>query len=231
MRRRDFVKAIVAVPAAVNEMFAQTSTAPYGQKTTAPQSASSAPPAPAPQDSPKSPLRQGLLEFRSQPITATVPDAIASTEGRFFSDRQMATLRKLGDILLPPYNGYPGAAQAGAPEFLDFLIGVSPADRQHMYTTGLDWLEASAQKKFSVPFAQVDAEQADKLLRPYLRTWMNDHPPTQPQERFVNLVHQDFRTATMNSQEWSIAATSSGDRAPGIGLYWSPVDPDIQRYI
>lgn len=235
MRRRDFVKAIVAVPVAiplaVNDMFGQTTTAPYGQRTSAPQSSSSAAPAPAAETAPKSTLRQGLANFRSQPITSTTPDAVATTEGHFFNDQHLATLQKLGDILLPPYDGYPGSTQAGAPEFLDFLIGVSPADRQHMYRTGLDRLHTEAQKQFGIPFAQVNAEQADKLLRPWLRTWMNEHPPTEPYERFINLAHQDLRTATMNSQTWSIAATSSGERAPGIGLYWSPIDPDIQRYV
>lgn len=221
----------MAVPVAVNQMFGQTTTAPYGQKTTAPQSASSAAPAPAPETAPKSTLRQGLLRFQAQPITAAVPDSIATTEGHFFNDQHMATLRKLGDILLPPYDGYPGSTQAGAPEFLDFLIGVSPAERQLMYRTGLERLNADAQKAFGIPFAKVNAEQADKLLRPWLRTWMNDHPPTEPYARFINLAHEDLRTATMNSEMWSIAATSSGERAPGIGLYWSPVDPDIQKYV
>lgn len=222
---------MVAVPVAVNEMFGQATSAPLGQKTSAPQSASSAATAPAAETAPKSTLRQGLLDFRSQPIASTVPDSVATTQGHFFNDEHMATLRKLGDILLPPYDGYPGSAQAGAPEFLDFLIGVSPADRQHMYRMGLDRLDADARRNFGVAFALVNAEQADKLLHPWLRTWMNDHPPTEPYERFINLAHQDLRTATMNSQAWSIAATSSGERAPGIGLYWSPVDPDIQRYV
>lgn len=231
MRRRDFVKAIVTVPLAVNDVLGQTTTAPYGQQTSAPQSPASAAPAPAAETAPKSTLRQGLLDFRSQPITSTVPDAVAVTEGHFFNARHMATLRKLANILLPPYDGYPGAADADAPEFLDFLIGVSPADRQHMYTSGLERLDADAHKMYGVAFAQVNAEQADKLLRPWLRTWMTDHPPTEPYAKFINVAHQDLRTATMNSQAWSIAATSSGDRAPGIGLYWSPIDPDIQRYV
>lgn len=222
---------MVAVPLTVNDVLGQTTTQPYGQKTTVPQSASSAAPAPAPETAPKSFLRPGLLNFRSQPITTNVADSVAETEGHFFSARHMETLRKLGDVLLPPYDGYPGSAEAGAPEFLDFLIGVSPADRQHMYTAGLERLDTEAQKHFGVSFSHVNAEQADKLLRPWLRTWMNDHPPTEPYEKFINLVHEDLRTATMNSQAWSIAATSSGDRAPGIGLYWSPVDPDIQRYV
>ncbi|MHB8303213.1 MAG: gluconate 2-dehydrogenase subunit 3 family protein [Acidobacteriaceae bacterium] len=231
MRRRDFVKALAAVPVAVNDLFGQTTSATYGQKTPAPQSSSTAAAPPEAETAPQSLESNGLLGYRSQPIDSTIPDAVATTEGHFFHPQQMATLRKLGDVLLPPMNGYPGSTQAGAPEFLDFLIGASPALRQHMYRTGLDWLNAETEKHFGIPFAKVNAEQADKLLRPWLRTWMTYHPPTEPYAHFINLAHQDIRTATMNSQEWSIAATSSGERAPGVGLYWSPIDPDIQRYV
>jgi len=235
MRRRDFVKAMVVAPVAARDMFGQTATLHAGQtdgqKTSAPQSSSTAAAPPAPESAPRSPERQGLLDFRTQPITTTVPDAIATTEGHFFNQQQMATLEKLGDVLMPPLNGYPGSTQASAPEFLDFLIGASPMERKHMYQAGLDRLNADAHKQFGIPFAKVNAEQADKLLHPWLRPWMNEHPPTEPYVQFINLAHQDIRTATMNSQVWSIAATSSGERAPGVGLYWSPIDPDIQMYV
>ena len=175
--------------------------------------------------------QRGSFGFQSPAIPATVPDAVAMTEQHYFHAEHMATLRKLGDVLLPPLNGYPGSTQACAPEFIDFLISVSPAERQHMYRSGLDRLNADAQKHFGVPFAKVNEEQADTLLRPWLRVWMRDHPPTEPFAAFINVAHEDIRTATMNSQAWSIAATSAGERAPGIDWYWSPIDPDIQMYV
>ncbi len=67
------------------------------------------------------------MEVKPLPMTPLVPDAVAQTNAYFFSDRQIATLRRLSEILLPPIKGYPGALDAGTPEFLDFLIGVSPA--------------------------------------------------------------------------------------------------------
>ncbi|MEO6828260.1 MAG: gluconate 2-dehydrogenase subunit 3 family protein [Acidobacteriaceae bacterium] len=231
MRRRDFVKAIVAVPVTVSTLFGQTASVPASQQISAPQSSSTAASPPAPEIAPKAIEHPESFGFRTETIPATVPDAVAKTEEHFFNPRHMMSLRKLGDILLPSINGYPGSTQAGAPEFIDFLISVSPSDRQHMYLHGLDRLDADAEKQFRVRFADVNAEQADKLLRPWLRTWVVDHPPTEPFARFINVAHQDFRTATMNSQAWSIAATSGGERAPGIGFYWSPIDPDIQMYV
>ncbi len=231
MRRRDFVKAIVAVPVTAVPMFGQNATTSTSEKTSEPQSTSSAAASPTPETAPKQLQEPQSFGFQSPAIPSTIPDEIATTEQHYFHAEHMATLRKLGDILLPPMNGYPGSTQASAPEFIDFLISVSPGERQKMYRSGLERLNAEALKQFGVPFAQVNAQQADALLRPWLRTWMEDHPPAEPFARFINVAHEDIRTATMNSQLWSIAATSAGERAPGIGWYWSPVDPDIQMYV
>jgi hypothetical protein len=231
MRRRDFVKAIVAVPVTAIPIFGQNATPTTAEKTSAPQSTSTAAAPPTPETAPKQVAEPQSFGFQSPAIPSTIPDVIATTEQHYFHAENMATLRKLGDILLPPMNGYPGSTQASAPEFIDFLISVSPVERQKMYRSGLDRLNAEAHKQFGIPFAQVNAQQADALLRPWLRTWMVDHPPAEPFARFINVAHEDIRTATMNSQLWSIAATSAGERAPGIGWYWSPIDPDIQMYV
>lgn len=172
---------------------------------------------------------KGLMEVKPLPMTPLVPDAVAQTDVRFFNDQQTATLRRLSEVLLPAYKGYPGATEAGAPEFLDFLIGVSPPERQQMYQSGLDRLESEAKQHFHVSFAAVEPAQADELLRPWLKTWMNDHPPTEPYAHFINIVHSDIRTATVNSQAWSNAAKAAGQKTPDVGLYWFPVDPDIRR--
>jgi hypothetical protein len=216
MRRRDFVKAIVAIPISAKTLLGQqadTKAAPHPQEPVAP---------------PATP--RGLSDPRA-PITSSVPDAVATTQAHFFNEQQMATLGKLAAILMCAPKGYPSASEAGALEFIDFLIGASPDDRKQMYQAGLDRLNADAKKEFHVPFAQVTAEQADKLIRPWLRTWAPNHPPTERFADFINLAHHDIRTATMNSQAWSTAATSAGERAPGVGLYWSPIDPDLRRYV
>ncbi len=219
MDRRDFVKAVVAVPVAAKAMLAQ-------QHTAAPEKSAAATPPPTAE-----PAHFGIPSRSLPSIVSSVPDQVAKTEAHFFDDTQMATLRKLSGVLMPSLNGYPGAVEAGAPEFLDFLIGVSPHDRQEMYRAGLDRLNADAKKQFHVQFTEVNAAQADTLLRPWLRAWMPDHPPSEPYAHFINVAHEDIRTATMNSQAWSVAATSTGERAPGVGVYWSPIDPDIQKYV
>jgi Gluconate 2-dehydrogenase subunit 3 len=189
------------------------------------------PAAPAPAATAPGPVpwMRGLMEVKPLPMTPLVPDAVAQTNATFFSAPQMATLRHLAEILQPPYKGYPGAAQAGTPEFLDFLIGASPADRQLMYTSGLDRLDSEAHQHFQKSFAELDASQADRLIRPWLRAWMNEHPPTESYELFMNIVHNDVRAATINSQPWSEAARASGQQTPNVDLYWFPIDPDLHR--
>jgi Gluconate 2-dehydrogenase subunit 3 len=215
MQRRDFVKAMVAASATAKTMLGQQSATPV-----APSVPSPTPTAPGPV-----PWMRGLMEVKPLPIGSTVPDAVAQTNAYFFDEKQLATLRRLSEILLPPLRGYPGANDAGAPEFIDFLIGVSPADRQQMYQSGLDRLDAEAKQHFGVTFSKLDKAQADQLIRPWLRTWMTDHPPTEPYARFINMAHSDIRTATINSEAWSKA----GRQAPEMDLYWFPVDPDIHR--
>ncbi len=224
MRRRDFVKAMVAVPVTAKAML--------GQQTAAPPTTPLPPPPP-----PYEVMRRQALTFKAPPITSVVPDSVAETETHFFSDQQLATLRKLSEILMPALNGYPGATQAGTPEFIDFLIGASPAARQKMYQSGLDRLNKEAKKQFGTPFAELNATQADKLLRPLLGVWAiadnypADQAPGEPFMQFINVAHQDIRMATINSQAWSVATIAAGERAPGIGLYWSPIDPDIEMYV
>jgi hypothetical protein len=226
MRRRDFVKGILAASAAARAMGAQQATpaAPSAQAA-APQSLPpAAPSAPGP-----TPWMSGLLEVKPLELDTVVPDAVAQTDAHFFNPQQRLTLRRLCEVLMPPLKGYPGALDAGAPEFLDFLIGVSPRQQRQMYQSGLDHLDAEATRRFAVPFSKVTDAQADALIRPWLRAWMSDHPPSEPHARFINLAHLDIRRATVNSQAWSEAASAAGKTDTGLDLYWYPVDPNLNR--
>jgi hypothetical protein len=185
---------------------------------------------------------------------ATVADLVATGDPHFFTHQQFATLRQLCVLMMPALNGYPSAVEAGVPEFLDFLVSATPTgrqqsyvaalagsvparqvvtgstDRRHMYVEGLERLESEARRRFSKSFAALNPDQADTLLAPALAPWMADHPPRDSFQRFVNVMHLDIRTSTMNSAAWSAAAVAAGERAPGIGMYWSPIDPRIERY-
>jgi hypothetical protein len=226
MRRRDFVKGILAASAAARAMGAQQAT-PATQAT--PPVAPHAMPPAAPVAPGPVPWMRGLMDVKPLDLGTLVPDAVAQDDAHFFNALETATLRRLCALLMPPLKGNPGALEAGTPEFLDFLIGASPRHRQQLYLAGLDRLDAEAKHKFAIAFASVTDAQADALIRPWLRTWMVEQLPTEVYAAFINQAHSDIRTATVNSQAWNESARAAGNRFNGVDLYWYPVDPNMRR--
>jgi hypothetical protein len=194
MKRRRFIQTLAATPAAALPLSAE----PPAVNAASPQ-----------EDAPKYEL--------------STADAVADGVPRFFSAEQMAALRKLSDLLMPALNGMPGALACGAPEFLDFLIGKSPADRKRLYAGGLDALNAQARRRFGKGFADLDEAQAAELLAPLRQPWTYN-PPTDPFARFLREAKQDVRAATMNSREYIAASSTGGRRGGGTGQYWYPID-------
>jgi len=186
MKRRRFIQALAAAPAAP-ALLAQQGVQQPAQ-------------APAPAEPP--------------PLVFAAPEQGADPVLGFFSARQMATLRRLCDLLVPGAPEAPGALDAHVPEFMDFLIGDSPAGRQQVWTRGLDALESQSQRLFRKPFADTDTAQADTLFAPLRQPWTFE-PPADPIARLLAVAKQEVQTATVNSFE---------RRRTGGGLYWLPVD-------
>lgn len=209
MQRRDFVRALVSLFVAAKATRAQ-------QRVNDP---TLPPPAPVP-------WTLGLNTQTPMPATK-LADEIASTDSDFFTSVQMRTLTRLCDVLLPPLNGKPGAVEAQTPMFLDFLIGSSPEQRQKIYAGGLDWLEETAQAKYKTEFAQLDGTQAGEVIKPWLRTWMSDHPPTETHADFINIAHDDIRSATVNSKVWNDVPSVGAEPKTEEGIYWLPIEPDV----
>jgi hypothetical protein len=159
-------------------------------------------------------------------LEVTSSDSAAVPVAQFFTAPQFAALRRLSGLIQPAMNGSPGALECGAPEFLDFLIGVSPADRQQLYRNGLDALNTHAKKQFGKSFADVDDAQAHTVLKPMLVAvpWPKD-PPREPLQAFLFAVREDIPMATRNSPEFAASAANAGRRVRGGGLVWKPIDP------
>ncbi len=198
MKRRRFIQALAATPAApaLLAQQAQQGVQPITQQAPPPAEAS---------------------------LRYTVPDAAAEPVPHFFTVLQFAALRKLSDLLNPPINGAPGALDAKAPEFLDFLLSQSAADRQQLYRNGLDGLNTQAKKRFNKLFADVDAGQAETLLAPLRDPWTYD-APADAVAAMLRAAKDDVRRATLNSREWNLASVAGRTRGGGGGLYWLPID-------
>src|SRR6185369_2896616 len=132
MKRRGFVKTLIALPAA--PALADQQQAPASPRTPV------QPPAGGRGGGGGGRFGQGNIPKFELISTETLGEPVV----RFFAPPQFAALHKLSDVLMPPMGGLPGALDCGAPEFLDFLIGSSPADRQSIYRSGLDTLNARA---------------------------------------------------------------------------------------
>jgi hypothetical protein len=221
MRRRRFFKALAVLPAAP-ALMPQQATPPGNPQI----------PAVTPPEGGRGGRGGGGGRFGAGNIPKfeqTAPDAVGRVTQRFFTSPQWTALRKLSEVLMPPMRGNPGAIECGAPEFLDFLIGASPADRQHLYRNGLDMLNTRAKKQFNKSFAELDTAQADATIRPLLVAvpWVHD-APRDPNAHFIAEAHRDIRTATQNSREWAEASAASGRRGGfggGGGSYINPIDP------
>lgn len=227
MKRRKFLQVISAVPVVVAvPLLAQRATKQTGQGSPEVPS-SSAPPGPSmppgsPSSSPISPASVLKTTFFETELTS-VP--------KFFTSSQFAALRRLSKSFVPPMNGKPGAVEAGAAEFLDFYTSVSLPDRQELYRTGLDNLNAQAESRFRKSFGELTDTEADSILKPMLkpRGSSGGFQAFLELGPFVNRAYQDIRTVTRNSPAWAENA-----RAAGIDvltpLCWTAVDPTLPLY-
>lgn len=153
-------------------------------------------------------------------LTATAADAVADGVRKFFTPQQMAALRRLGELIVPAAGNRPGATEAKAAEFLDFLLSQSGHARQVLYSNGLDRLQLESGKRYNRRFEDLTAEQADALMAPL-------HGPSSargPGAEFLRAAKDDLLAATLNSREHAEAQRAAGRRAGGTGTYWYPVE-------
>ena len=192
MNRRTILKSLVAAPAAV----ALQAQAPPGE------------PARAVEETPK--------------VETTVPDANVDPVARFFTPEQFAALTRLSEVFEPSGPQSPGASDARAAEFLDFLVSQSPPPRQTLYRIGLDLLNSASAHRYHQPFAALDPEQTAAVLQPLSRPWTYEDP-SDPLEHFLREAKADILQATRNSYEFISVASKRSRGASGVGEFWYPL--------
>jgi hypothetical protein len=83
---------------------------------------------------------------------------------QFFSPEEYKLVERLTDLIIPS-DETPGAREAGAAEFVDFMVA-HDRDRQYPLRTGLTWLNAHAERLLGKPFLQLSQEQQVSILEP-----------------------------------------------------------------
>src|SRR5205085_1012304 len=84
---------------------------------------------------------------QSQQARAQAATANRAYAPRFFSAHEYATVIALSDLILPRDNRSGSASDAGAPEFIDYIVA-EQSERQTAMRGGLSWLDNESRKRF-----------------------------------------------------------------------------------
>jgi hypothetical protein len=85
------------------------------------------------------------------------------------------TLRRLSDLMIPADEHSPGALEAGAADFIDFLCA-STDEMRDMYTGGLFWLDQAMKHRYDgQDFLQASPERQTAMLD--LIAWRKNRSP------------------------------------------------------
>lgn len=157
------------------------------------------------------------------PLRLTDANQVADGVLKFFTPVEFASFRRLGNVIMPPAEGEPGALDSKAPEFLDFLLSESPLEVQVLYRNGVRDLDKRSMQLHKQNFAKLpDAGIAD-VLSPLNVPWTYEGP-TEPFAQFLQASKIAFYQATINSREWADAQSSRRRGAAGLNTYYLPVE-------
>jgi hypothetical protein len=124
-------------------------------------------------------------------------------QARFFSAAEYATVARLCDLIIPS-DETPGAREAGASEFIDFMVGHQSPDQQKRFRTGLAWLEDRAQGTHKRAFTAL-APPAQQEILDALAFKDRHRPGDEAGRAFFSLVREytvmGYYTSEMGLQE------------------------------
>jgi gluconate 2-dehydrogenase gamma chain len=84
-------------------------------------------------------------------------------EPKFFTAHEYQTVGVLADLIIPRDERSGGATEAGAAEFMDFMLSDHP-DNQVAARGGLAWLDNESRHRFALTFIACTAAQQTALL-------------------------------------------------------------------
>ena len=102
--------------------------------------------------------REAVVE--AQRTTALTGTAYAPT---FFTPHEYDTVKLLADLIIPADARSGSATDAGAPEFIDFMLTTYP-DNQMAVRGGLAWMDNECRDRYGQPFLTCTPAQRTALL-------------------------------------------------------------------
>lgn len=156
-------------------------------------------------------------------LRLTNPNQVADGVLKFFTPAEFVSFRRLADLIMPRVEEEPGAVDAKAPEFLDFLLSESPAEVQMLYRNGVRDLEKQSLQRHKQSFAKLPDSGVAEVLSPLHASWTYQGP-TEPFAQFLQASKIAFYQATVNSREWADTQSSRRRGAAGMNNYYLPVE-------
>jgi gluconate 2-dehydrogenase gamma chain len=105
-------------------------------------------------------------EGPNQPARDTKQPQGSQAKTRFFTAREMRTVRVLADDIIPRDERSGSATDAKVPEFIDFNLSVAETneDTRTAWRGGLRWLDTESRKRFGVAYASAREAQRHAIL-------------------------------------------------------------------
>jgi hypothetical protein len=127
----------------------------------------------------------------------------AGYQPKCFTHHNFLTLKKLADLIIPADEHSPGASDAGAAEYIDFLSSRN-ADLAAIFNGGFAWIDEYMQRRNGADFLGAKPEMQTALLD-LLAYRKNATPETAPGQRFWvwvrNMVVDAFYTSPVGIKD------------------------------
>jgi gluconate 2-dehydrogenase gamma chain len=128
-----------------------------------------------------------------------------------FAPHEFQTLRRLSDLIIPADEHSPGALEAGAAEWIDYMASNS-TELAEIFTGGFGWLDNDMQRRYGVDFVNAKPEQQTSMLD-LIAFPKNEKPETAPGIHFFNwarnLVLDAYYTSPVGIKELGYMGNSA----------------------
>lgn len=113
------------------------------------------------------------MQLRAAAVARSVAEgSTAPYAPKFFTAHEWATVRLLADYIIPRDERSGSATEAGAPEYIDFVLAdqtpapkrMAPSAAQVAMRGGLAWLDGESRRRFTKSFLQATDVQRRQLL-------------------------------------------------------------------